>query len=351
MSRRLSQLSSLASNVSLCSALSLLLACSTNDGSGPGGAGATSVSGAGGMNAGSANTGGNVTMAGSAGMGGTIAGGGTSASGAGGMTPGGAGGMPGGANAGGQAGSPMGGANAGGANNGGASMGGNNMGGADTGGTGPFDGENFVPASYEGTPFSTLRIPGTFFAADYDRGGAGVAYCHGNENDCGAGTVTGDWYPGDSGPYREPMPAGGAVCGGAACDDNIGLCRMNPGKPDNTIAGVPVTDDVYLCYMTTNEWLKYTVEVTEAGTYSVGVFAASPGGVTISLDFGAGITSGTFAVPESSTANCACTESYHAWAESDDLATVTFPAPGVYLMTFTVESVQFNIDKFTFTKM
>jgi hypothetical protein len=201
-----------------------------------------------------------------------------------------------------------------------------------------------------GTPYTTIQIPGTFFAADYDRGGPGVAYCH-NVGDCAGGITTNDWYAGNTpGPYRAPMPATATICNGAACDDNVGLCRMNPNKPDKTIDGMALMDDVYLGYMGAGEWIKYTVQVMEAGTYSIGVFIGAPNGASGSWDFGGGIMTGSVALPESSTANCGCGESYHSWAQRDNLAMVTFPSAGTYLMTFTTGS-SLNIDKFTFTKM
>jgi hypothetical protein len=233
----------------------------------------------------------------------------------------------------------------GGANGGSAGAGGNTGGaGGTSGGAGGASGAgaggggnggpDHLPADYQGTPFAVLPIPGTFFAADYDEGGPGVAYCHGNENDCAAGINTGDWYPPGSPMYRP---------------DNVGLCRMNPGKPDNTTEGVPVTDDVYVGYMAGGQWMKYTVEVAEAGTYSIDMFTGAPGN-TISLDFGDGITTGDFQLPASPTGNCNCTESYHSWAMNEDLATVTFPEAGTYLMTFTTNG-SMNLDTFTFTKM
>ncbi|HEY3669224.1 MAG TPA: hypothetical protein VGL19_24665, partial [Polyangiaceae bacterium] len=130
-----------------------------------------------------------------------------------------------------------------------------------SGGAGGF--VNNIPADYKGTPFTALQIPGKVNACDYDRGGAGVAYCH-DAGNCGAGTVTGD-YPSGSGVYRAPMPANAKLCSGAACDDNVGVCRMNPSKPDNTINGAPMpSTDTYLCYSVAGEWTKYTVTVAQA---------------------------------------------------------------------------------------
>jgi hypothetical protein len=211
-------------------------------------------------------------------------------------------------------------------------------------------GVNMVPAGYAGTPFKPLTIPGTIYAADYDRGGPTVAFCRSGTS-CTDGIVTGDWAPSNTPPYRPPLPATAKICSGAACADNVGLCRINPEKPDNTLAGQPVMPiDTYVCYSTAGEWLKYTVAVTEAGTYSVGGFMAVPMGGGVNLSFGGGITTGDVALPISPTTNCGCGENYHSWAERDDLATVTFPVAGTYLMTMT-QVGRFNADRFTFTKM
>jgi hypothetical protein len=213
------------------------------------------------------------------------------------------------------------------------------------GATGP----NMVPSDYEGTPFKALSIPGTIVAADYDRGGANVAWCHGAG--CTAGIVTGDWYPGGSAPYRPPIPATAKICSGAACDDNVGVCRMNPGKPDNTITGQPApAGATYLCYSVAGQWTKYTVAVTSAGTYAVGGFMAVPQGGGVNLSFGGTITTGNLALAITPTTHSGSGENYHSWDQRENLATVTFPSAGTYLLTVT-QVGRFNASSFTFVKM
>jgi hypothetical protein len=304
------------------------LGCSLTDEPSPSATGGTSPAGAGSANqagaAGSANAG---TT--SAGAGGSVA---TTAGSNAGGTPGAAGAT---AGAGGNA------AGAGGAGGASGSSAGGNV---SSGGS-----VNTVPSDYKGTPFAALKIPGRINAADYDRGGAGVAWCH-DAGNCGAGTVTGD-YPQASGVYRPPMPANAKLCSGAACDDNVGVCRMNPSKPDNTINGqaMPATD-TYLCYSVVGEWTKYTVVVEQAGMYSVGGVMAVPQNGAMNLSFGATITTGNVPLAITSTANSGSGENYHSWDTRTNLATVTFPAAGTYLMTFT-QTGRFNAAAFTFTKM
>jgi hypothetical protein len=289
-----------------------------------------------------------------AGAGGGVAGasagaGGSPAGGAGGASRAGAGPTAGG----GSAGSAAGGAGTGGSLAGagaGAGAGGSMAGAAGALGTAGAAGSvNTVPSDYKGTAFALLQIPGKINAADYDRGGPGIAWCHDKAN-CSAGTVTGD-YPNASGVYRPPVPANGKVCGGAACDENVGVCRMNPSKPDNTIAGQPMpATDTYLCYSVAGEWTKYTVVVAQAGTYAVGGVMAVPQGGGMNLSFGNNITTGDVALAITSTEHSGSGENYHSWESRSGLASVTFPSAGTYLMTFT-QVGRFNADSFSFTKM
>jgi hypothetical protein len=211
-------------------------------------------------------------------------------------------------------------------------------------------GINAVPPDYKGKPFMKLQIPGTIHLADYDLGGAGVAYCHGNPNDCAAGIKMNDWC---CGPGKGCDQRNDPACPPYRPDsDNAGLCHMNVGEPDNTTTGQTYAPYYpYLCYMATGEWVKYTVQVAEAGTYSIGGAMAVPPGTSISLDFGNGIGTGTFMLPASPTAMCRCPESYHSWETVTGLAAVTFASPGTYVMTMKLVSQQFNPEYFAFTKM
>jgi hypothetical protein len=236
-------------------------------------------------------------------------------------------------------------------------------GGSSSGG-GPGDGGlpdgamSMVPAGYAGTPFKTLTIPGTIYSADYDTGGPGVAYCHApgaTGAACANGRKLTDWccttkLCTQTAPVCPPYRTG---------DDNAGLSHMNTAEPDDYPDGMPVSPYFpYLSYSVTGEWFRYTVEVLESGTYSVGGLMAAPRppqnqAPTISLDFGGGITTGVFTVPSSLCGNPdpGCTEGYHVWQTDNAMATVTIPVPGTYVMTFTLVSSFFNPGYFTFTKM
>jgi hypothetical protein len=231
-------------------------------------------------------------------------------------------------------------------------------------GVGPGDGGlpdgavNMVPAGYAGTPFKMLTIPGTLYAADYDQGGPGIAYCHApgaTGAACANGRKLTDWccttkLCTQTAPVCPPYRTG---------DDNAGLSHMNTAEPDDYPDGMPVSPYFpYPSYSVTGEWFKYTVEVLEPGTYSIGGLMAAPRppqnpAPTISLDFGGGITTGVFTVPSSLCGNPdpGCTEGYHVWQTDGAMATVTIPVPGTYVITFTLVSSFLNPGYFTFTKM
>jgi hypothetical protein len=231
----------------------------------------------------------------------------------------------------------------------------------------PYMGKPFTPQAYQGTPVHTLTIPGTIHLADYDLGGAGIAYCHTGQpmgspaSACG-GFNTGDWKPAGSPPYR-PTPAGdtSGVCNAAACDDNAGLCHMNNNEPDDNPMGQQIMpEDVYPCYTATGEWINVTVQVTAAGTFNISAIMGAPrpdqnADPHAQLDFHSTsgcVSTGDFAIPPSicGTPDPGCTEGYHVWQTDDSLAQVTLAA-GTYVMTFNLTMSFLNADYFVFTAM
>src|SRR5580698_6839129 len=244
---------------------------------------------------------------------------------------------------------------------------------------------NMVPAGYAGQPFALNQIPGLIYIANYDKGGAGVAYCHGAPGQttpaqCSAAIKLTDWCCGKNKGCDDRSQTQGPCPIFRADDDNAGLSHMNQGEPDDyattgpswapgpngptltgpiVMAGTPVpqdattttVEDAYLSYTYTAEWLKFTVEVLAAGTYSVGGLMGVPAGTQLAIDFGTGITTGPFTPPASPCTWAGCPETYHSWNNVSDLAMVTFAAPGTYLMTFTIVQNTINPLYFTFTKM
>ncbi len=159
-----------------------------------------------------------------------------------------------------------------------------------------------APAASGGDMAGLQAIPGRILAADYDVGGEGVAY-----HDTTPGNI-------DSNPssYRDD-------------DVDIGI-RDWDSDPliTNTAAG---------------EWLRYTVDVAEAGTYDVEyLLYTTQAGCTLALDVD-GVSAHQIAVPEASS-----------WRTAIRVKGVaTFPAAGEHVLTLQV-SGDMNLNGMTFSK-
>ena len=144
---------------------------------------------------------------------------------------------------------------------------------------------------YKGTPFA---LPGTVNAADFDNGGANVAYS--------------DTTAGNSGSiYR-------------STDVDIQPASIGGNNIAWTAAG---------------EWLKYSVNVTAAGSYNVSLRVAAPAGNTMQVTVGS--VTGSFSVPN--------TGGWQAWktvtvpmtlAAGSQVMTVKFSTGGVNLHSVSV---------------
>lgn len=132
-------------------------------------------------------------------------------------------------------------------------------------------------------------MPGTIEAEDYDNGGEGVGY-----HDTSGGN-NGGQYRSDSVDIEAAADAGGGF--------NIG-------------------------WITPGEWLKYTVSIASAGTYTLTArVAASGAGGTFHVEFGGNDVTGPVTIPD--------TGGWQSW--TNITATVTLPA-GVQSMRFVVDS-------------
>ncbi|KAA3616463.1 MAG: T9SS C-terminal target domain-containing protein [Calditrichaeota bacterium] len=111
-------------------------------------------------------------------------------------------------------------------------------------------------ASVETRPFKKHKLPGVVFASDYDFGSNGFAYF--DQDTADFHVSTGTWTGWNSGwAYRNDGV-------------DIGPCEDN----DNT-------NGFNIGWVETDEWLKYTVEIEQSGTYDFNFRMASEVGVGI----------------------------------------------------------------------
>jgi hypothetical protein len=133
-----------------------------------------------------------------------------------------------------------------------------------------------VPADYKGTPFTdekmkeAQKIPGKVFLAYFDNGGEGVAFHDSDKVNLGNGVLN----KGDK--------------------TYVGMFRREEGvdisytkKFWDNWEGEKVTpdlDQLYVGWTDPGEWWNVTVDVTEAGTYTVDLMYTSNKGGAVSLD-------------------------------------------------------------------
>ena len=152
---------------------------------------------------------------------------------------------------------------------------------------------------YGGT---AAAVPGTVFAENYDTGGQGTAYNVTSTN----GTANG---------YRS---------------DGIDLeATTDPGGPANDLG-----------WTAAGQWFKYTINVTTAGSYTIGLRLASPSGVTDGLHI-----ANSAGTNLSGNVNVPATGGWQTWATIT--TTVTLPA-GTQTLTVDQDNGGWNINFLAF---
>ena len=155
---------------------------------------------------------------------------------------------------------------------------------------------------YGGTAWS---VPGTVEAENYDIGGEGVAY-----HDTDAANKGGQYRPADGVDIETTQDTGGGY--------DVGWGAVG-------------------------EWMKYTINVTQAGTYQIVARTANASGATatIRLDLDGVNLTGNLTVPKTAT--------WQTW-QNVTSGNVTLSA-GQHIITYNLVSGGLNLNKFTFTKL
>jgi hypothetical protein len=161
------------------------------------------------------------------------------------------------------------------------------------------------------------RVPGIVYAALYDLGGEGVAYHD-----------TTPLNEGSDGLNRDPdheRAHGGHYIWHFRAKEAVDLSYVKDWADLNHPNPVaPPLNAFYLGWSDDGEWTKYTVNVTEPGTYVVEAMYAFQAN-TVSFD-----------VDGKPASNCtipAATESHHHWNLAP-IGTITFPTAGLHVLTF-----------------
>ena len=189
------------------------------------------------------------------------------------------------------------------------------------------DSANTSPTDYTGKPETglPLTIPGTILAIDYDAAPAG------------AKEVTFSYH---GKPVQTKFRKDA---------DSIGIAGFGKGHVSTT--GVPEDpNQAYVGWTHGGEWLKYTVNVTESGTYAIGAkVAAGAKGATLSFSFAPELSTGEIEIPTTAGFQPGV-EVYHVWEKLEAMKEIVLPA-GTYVMTVKIGQIAgLNLHSFTFTK-
>jgi Carbohydrate binding module (family 6) len=178
-------------------------------------------------------------------------------------------------------------------------------------GTAGYAGVPFHDSVYNGGP---QRIPGRVQCAYFDLGGEGVAYHTLDKRNQGSGALN---------------PANGTYLNQFRMNEAIGtsFTKYHDGIDLNPFNAVqPPEGELYVGWTTPGEWIKMTVGVEHAGTFSIDLLYTSNRGGTISLDLdGAPLTP---PITIRSTSNAAETipwRQWHHWNEMKGIAEVNLP--------------------------
>lgn len=203
-------------------------------------------------------------------------------------------------------------------------------------------------ANYQGKPYhdslykgGAQLIPGKLQCEYYDLGGEGVAFHDADSINSGSGALN----PAD-GSYlnefrmHEPVDISYTKFRDPAIDNN----------PYNIVE--PEKDQLYVGWTKPGEWTKYTVNVTKAGTYQLGIMFTSNKNGKISIAVNDKDATGLIAIP--STANEKETvhwRNWHHWNYLDNIAQIELKK-GVQTITLHTEELgDMNYDYINFKKI
>lgn len=177
-----------------------------------------------------------------------------------------------------------------------------------------------VPSGYPGKPYkdSVQVVPGILQPERYDDGASGVT-----------------WYDTDAhiGAHTARNPTGVDLDPVKTTDPTV------PGSTVQAVAG-----NVYWGWLVNNEWLKMTVDVKQAGAYSIhAMVGTAMTGTSFRVDAYQGAdssSSGVMVLPFGGTCPVEC---YHYWNYAKDLGQITLKA-GLQVVRLQIVKSGYNIE-------
>jgi len=198
---------------------------------------------------------------------------------------------------------------------------------------------------YKGKPYSDVvhkggpqSIPGKLQCEYYDFGGEGIAFHDTDTINSGSGRLN----PAD-GSYLNEFRIDEAV--------DISFTKFRDPAVDNNAYNFtePEKDQLYVGWTAPGEWTKYTVTVTEAGTYKLGLMFTSNQNGKISISVNDLDATGPVAIPTTFVeADSVAWRQWHHWNYIDDIAKIDLKKGLQTITIYTVETGQMNYDYINF---
>lgn len=198
---------------------------------------------------------------------------------------------------------------------------------------------------YKGKPYSDVvcqgapqTIPGKLQCEYYDLGGEGVAYHDTDTINSGSGRLN----PAD-GSYLNEFRINEAV--------DISYTKFREPAIDNNAYNFaePEKDQLYVGWTAPGEWTKYTVSITEAGSYKIGLMFTSNQNGKISISVNDLDATGPIAIPTTFVeADSVAWRQWHHWNYIDDIAKIDLKEGLQTITIHTVEEGQMNYDFLNF---
>jgi hypothetical protein len=199
--------------------------------------------------------------------------------------------------------------------------------------------------NYKGTPYSDVRyhggaqtIPGKVQCEYYDFGGEGIAYHDSDTINSGSGRLN----PAD-GSYLHEFRINEAV--------DISFTKFQDPPIDNNPYNFvdPEKDQLYVGWTNPGEWTKYTVNVTKAGTYQLGIMYTSNQNGKISISVNDKDATGPISIPSTFVeADSVAWRQWHHWNYVDQIARIDLKKGLQTITLHTVEIGQMNYDFINF---
>ena len=201
-----------------------------------------------------------------------------------------------------------------------------------------YTGKPYQDSVYQAGPQS---IPGKLQCEYYDFGGEGIAFHDEDSINSGSGRLNPS-----NGTYLHEFRINEAV--------DISYTKFTEPPIDSTIYNLvqPEKNQLYVGWTKPGEWTKYTVNVTETGTYNLGLMYTSNKGGKISLALNDMDATGAIEIPTTfAEADTVAWRQWHHWNYLEKMAQIKLEKGLQTITLHTIENGDMNYDYISFDRI